>query len=426
MTKALTAADIRTMRPGPARIEVKDGGAQALYLCLQPSGHRSFVMRFRGRDDRPVKLTLGAFDPSGEAEGEPVIGAPLTLAAARRLCAELLRERARGKDVVADRKQAKAKTAETFGALARLFVAEHVVPNTRRGPETARMLAGLIDRWEDKPISEVTADDIYRITEECRRLGVPGMGRRNAGVSDARGRSMARTLSKLFSWLVQHRKVTTNPCLGAYVPPAPASRERVLTSDEIVKFWKACDAEPLVGGLLKILLLTGCRLREASGMARSELSSDGAVWTLPPSRTKNKRPHSTFLPPLARELIGSVLNTGGDLIWTTTGVSPVSGWNSVKRRLDARMEGVPAWRLHDLRRTCATGMAEIGIAPHIVEACLNHVSGAKAGVAGVYNRAAYSAEKKIALERWADHVIALVEGREATVVPLRRARRIRR
>jgi len=92
----------------------------------------------------------------------------------------------------------------------------------------------------------------------------------------------------------------------------------------------------------------------------------------------------------------------------------------VKRRLDAGMAGVPPWRLHDLRRSAATHMAEIGIAPHIVEAALNHISGAKAGVAGTYNRALYAAEKKSALERWAVHVEALVAGRSATVVPMRR------
>ena len=110
--------------------------------------------------------------------------------------------------------------------------------------------------------------------------------------------------------------------------------------------------------------------------------------------------------------------TTDDLVFTTTGTTPISGWAMIKRRLDAAMK-IPAWRLHDLRRTAATGMAEIGIAPHIVEAALNHISGAKAGVAGTYNRAAYAAEKKAALKRWASHVGGLVAGRKSKVVPLR-------
>jgi integrase len=108
------------------------------------------------------------------------------------------------------------------------------------------------------------------------------------------------------------------------------------------------------------------------------------------------------------------------LVFTTTGRSPVSGWSKIKRRLDEAMK-IPPWRLHDLRRTAATGMAEIGIAPHIVEAALNHVSGAKAGVAGTYNRAAYADEKRAALERWALHVQGLVSERPANVVKMRKA-----
>jgi integrase len=138
------------------------------------------------------------------------------------------------------------------------------------------------------------------------------------------------------------------------------------------------------------------------------------------ARTKNKRPHVVPLPPMARELIESVFDIGSDFVFTTTGASPVTGWTRIKRRLDARM-GCAPWRLHDLRRTCATGMAEIGIAPHIVEAVLNHVSGAKASVAGVYNRATYAAEKKAALERWSAHVasvVGLVEDR-GVVIPMR-------
>jgi integrase len=193
---------------------------------------------------------------------------------------------------------------------------------------------------------------------------------------------------------------------------------------EIVSFWKAADqmGEPF-GIVLKLLLLTGCRLREVAGMRRVELSDDG-TWNLPGARTKNKKPHIVPLPPLACELIAGTMSRG-DLIFSTTGVTPVSGWSKMKRRLDELMvrearRDIEPWRLHDLRRTAATGMAEIGVAPHIVEAVLNHISGAKASVAGMYNKAQYAAEKKAALERWAAHIEALISGRPAKVVPMRR------
>ena len=179
-------------------------------------------------------------------------------------------------------------------------------------------------------------------------------------------------------------------------------------------------AEPTFGPLLKLLLLTGCRLNEVAGMRRSEI--EGGVWTIPGARTKNKRTHVVPLAQPAAALIENL--KGSDFLVTTTGRTPVSGWSKIKVRLDKAMGDVPPWQLHDLRRTAATGMAELGIAPHIVEATLNHISGAKAGVAGTYNRAAYAEQKRDALERWADHVERLVSGKTAAKVVTLRGRKL--
>jgi integrase len=439
----LTVAAVKNYRPGKARREIRDGGAQGLYLVVQPSGARSWCLRFRRPDGAPAKLTLGTVDLSGrELEGKPEIGMPLSLPAARQLAAEVHRRRALGRDVIADQAAEKHRrriegedgAASTFGVLVRRFVSDHVQKKTRRPRETARLLGlrisegdgdpdvvagGLADRWADRPITEITSHDIYLVVDEAKRRGIPGLGRRNEGASDPRGRTMARTLSKMFSWLVQHRKIATNPCLGMYVPPAPAARDRVLTDAEIAKFWAAATQERAeFSAPLKLLLLTGCRLNEVAGMARSELSADGATWTIPGERTKNKRVHVVPLPLLASDLI-SIVESVSDLAFTTNGKTPVSGWSKIKKRLDRAML-VPPWRLHDLRRTAATGMAEIGIAPHIVEAALNHVSGAKAGVAGTYNRAEYAKEKKAALESWAAHVIGVASDKPVNVVNLPR------
>jgi integrase len=173
------------------------------------------------------------------------------------------------------------------------------------------------------------------------------------------------------------------------------------------------------GAALKLLLLTGARLNEVSDMTRAELNDDG-VWSISGARTKNKRPHIVPLPPLARDILEHVPRIEGTFVFTTNGRSPISGWSKIKERLDELMGDPPHWRLHDLRRTAATTMAEIGVMPHIVEAALNHISGAKASVAGVYNRAAYAPEKKAALERWAAHIEGITSGRPNTVVPLRR------
>jgi integrase len=178
--------------------------------------------------------------------------------------------------------------------------------------------------------------------------------------------------------------------------------------------------------------LTGQRRNEVAGMTRDELHDDG-TWHLPGGRTKNGRAHIVCLAPLARELIASVkAKPDSPLIFTTTGTTSVSGWSRTKARLDAAMLAIakkerganaviPAWRLHDLRRSAVTGMAELGIRPDVIEKVVNHVSGTRAGVAGTYNRSELLPERREALERWAAHVEGLVSGRPAKILPLRGA-----
>jgi integrase len=228
----------------------------------------------------------------------------------------------------------------------------------------------------------------------------------------------------VFFLALRQRKVAVNPCVGVWRPGAPPSRERVLTPTEIVWFWQGCEhiGWPF-GPLFKLLLLTGARLGEVTGMRTDELSNDGKVWTVPSTRTKNHLTHEVPLPSLAQELVAELPRVVGDhgLLFTTNGARPVSGFSRAKDLLDNAMaeaagSAATPWRLHDLRRTCATGMANLGVHPHVVGAALNHISGAKAGVAGTYNRAAYAKEKADALQRWAAHVEGLVSGGPANVV----------
>jgi integrase len=128
---------------------------------------------------------------------------------------------------------------------------------------------------------------------------------------------------------------------------------------------------------------------------------------LPPARTKNKREHDVPMSDPVRKLLKRRKGRGERDLVFGTGKGPFSGWSRAKEALDANVP-LPAWRLHDLRRTVATQMAENGVQPHIIEAVLNHVSGHKAGVAGIYNRATYAAEKREALELWAGHLQKIV------------------
>lgn len=362
-----------------------------------------------------------------------------------------------GRDVGAEHIEAKRNllTSDKFAGSAHDFIEQHAKRKTRRWHDTARLLGfapqgdgtlgvikgGLADRWREKPVAEIGDGVIFDLIEQTREKGVPGLAVNKKGPSEARARSMYSALSSMFRWLVDKRRVKINPCGAVSRPETPIKRERVLTDSEIAVFWDACDeiGEPF-RQLLRLLLLTGCRLNEVAGMRRTEFSEDGATWTIPSSRTKNRLPLVVTLSPLALDILKQVRSPpDSDFVFSTTGRTPVSGWSKMKKRLDAAMlaiarrnaqkadsdpkkVAIAPWRLHDVRRTVVTGMNNIGVMPHIVEACVNHVSGTKGGVAGVYNHAAYLDEKRAAWERWASHIASLVEGRlRSNIIVLRPA-----
>jgi hypothetical protein len=419
VTKRLTAAAVEKIKPTDKRQEIPDAGSDGLRLIIQPSGAKSWAMRFRRPDGTHAKLTLGPADLSGrEGTGTPVMGAPLTLREARWLAAEVTRKRAAGVDL---RKQA----GETFLEVAKDFITDH--KDRRTWADIARMLGldedlsaipgGLAERWRNKRIGEINSNDVHAVIAECIKTGVPGT-KAAPRESKNRGRKMGDALGALFKWAARHRRdaLQVNPVVGVYRPGPPAQRQRVLNAkseirqaDELRQFWKATGimGQPF-GPLFRLLLLTGCRLSEIAEMTHSELSDDLSMLHLPGSRTKNGRPHVVYLSPLAREVLQGVTPIEGcPYVFSTNGRTPVSGFSKAKARLDGLMT-VQDWRLHDLRSTAATGMAGLGVPPHIVEAALNHVSGAKAGVAGTYNVEAYMGERKEALERWAAHVEGIV------------------
>lgn len=429
--KTLTAAAVRNYQPGKARREIPDAGCSGLHLIVQPNGRKSWAMRFRRPDGRPAKLTLGPVDMSGkELEGERVVRQPLTLAAARRLAAEIQRQRGQGKDVAADRKSAIARqsSSSTFGAATREFIENHAKKKNRRWRETARLLGlrpdgelikdGISDRWSGRPISEITSHEIFDVADEVRRRGVPGLERRSAGLTDPMARRMHACLSRMFSWLIQNRKIERNPCAGLHRPEVSRARERVLSDDELRWFLTASgELGYPVGPLLKVLVLTGQRVGEVAKMMRSELGEDDGgrpIWTLLAARTKNKREHIVPLPPAVHEIVGEVrqVEGGPGYVFTTNGRAASAVGSKVKRHLDARMaelagRPVAPWRIHDLRRTMASGLQRLGVPLPVTEKVLGHAGGSFAGIVGVYQVHEYSEEKRDALEKWATHVAAL-------------------
>jgi integrase len=462
MAKALTEPTIRQYRPGIKRREIRDALAPNLYLVIQakPSRTMSWALRFRRPNGKAAKLTLGSVDLSDEPSDKPQIGGALSLGQARELAAQISRERKRGIDVIDDQKAKRLReataeadrNANSFGALVREFFIDY---RTKRGERPrhwradARLLGqdyplgcdpariepkvipgSLAEKWRDKPASSIDGHDIHTIVDEARKHGIPGLATRDKGTNENRGRKIYAALSVFFSWAMRRRKVTNDPTLGVWHPGAPPARERVLTADEIRWFWEACERVGApYGPLLRMLLLSGQRLGEVTGMQRTELNEDG-IWIIAGARTKNHREHMVPLPPLAQTIIERLprIESPSGLVFTVNG-KKLNGFSKAKQAIDsaivevARAErpsfSISPWTLHDLRRSAATGMADLGILPHVIEAVLNHVSGSKSGVAGIYNRATYAPEKKAALERWAVHLRGLVSDQPANIVPLR-------
>lgn len=449
MAKILTAASVSKLRPMKDLREIPDGQAVGLYLLIHPSNKKVWALRYRRpRDNRPAKLTLGTVfsaDDGSEPDVNPVIGGHLSLAGARRLVGELKHEIALGRDPGAAhiaKKRNTSTTHDAFGSAARDFILGYRIRKTGKQPRrmegTARMIGlqpmedgtlniipgSLTARWRDIPISEIDEDMIYRVIDEARVKGVPGLQRRNTGESEPRARSLHSVLSVLFGWLKLKRRIKVDPTATLDAPTAPKARDRVLSDDEIKKLWSTCDDEGFpFGPIIKLLLLTGCRLNEIAGMKWSELDKGLTTLSLLGERTKNNEKHSVAISQLSKSIFEGIDRIPGcDLIFTTNGERPVSGWSKLKRRIDATMN-IPDWRLHDLRRTAASGMQRIGVRVEVIERALNHISGSYSGVAGTYQRDPMVDDTRAALKKWADYIEDIIAGRKVgKVVPLRRGK----
>jgi integrase len=209
------------------------------------------------------------------------------------------------------------------------------------------------------------------------------------------------TLSAFFSWLIREGLIDVNPVAGTGKANEGPSRDRVLTQMELAEIWRA--ATGTFGDIIRLLLLTGQRRNEIGFLRWSEIDFARGMIVFPAERTKNKLKHEL---PLTHQALAILQERQRQSDY----VFREFNWYRGKLALDAGLKGVASWRIHDLRRTAATGMAELGVQPHIIEAVLNHVSGHKGGVAGIYNRAKYSGEMRDALQRWADHLDKITKG----------------
>jgi len=399
----LTARSVENWKPAPKkRQEIPDGLVTGLYLVVTERGAKSWALRYR-HAGKPRKLTLGQYPA-------------LPLADVRELARQALIRVAKGEDPAADKAVAAAaakaeKEAEAiaikdkFINVADLFRHRYMEPKNRSASESSRILAKVVvPVWGERSIHEISRRDVIELLDSIVDRGSPIMANR-----------VLALVRKLFNWAIERGIIEASPVAGIKAPGKEESRDRVLTDGELAEVLAAADKMGWpFGAVVKLLVLTGQRRDEVSTMKWSDVDFGRSLWTIPAAIAKNNRIHEVPLTPAAVTVL-SAAPRGSDLVFSTTGRTPVSGFSRAKEKIDAlvtenRGEPLPDWRLHDLRRTAASGMARLGVPPHVVEKLLNHSSGTIKGVAAVYNRHQYQDECRQAAELWARHVGGLFSG----------------
>jgi integrase len=384
----LTDIEIRKTKPVDGRqIELWDGKIKGFGLRISPKGTKSFVLLYRA-DGRLRRLTLGRYPT-------------LKLVEARRLADEALRSVRFGKDPVAEKKAAR-KGVENFNfdAIAVFFVENYAKRKTRSWAETERILKKeFIARWGKRDIRTIKRSDVNAVLDSLMKDGKHIMANRALAA-----------VRRLFNWAVERGYLKEAPTSNIKAPARERSRDRVLSDGELQSIWASADEISYpYGEIVKLLVLTGQRLGEVRGMRWDEIDFKERVWSISSERTKAGRAHEVPLVNQAMEIVRNLPRLHEELLFPARkhGTSnPVSGMSKWKAHLD-HISGVTDWRIHDLRRTVATGMARSGVPPHVVERILNHRTGTFRGVAGVYNRFGYLPEMRGALELWAVHVMQL-------------------
>jgi integrase len=397
--------------PGRKDILLFDADLKGFGVRVTAGGRRIWLQQYR----------VGA-----KVRRHPIGDWPNVTAAAARKKAEQLRGKTRGgADPVAERRTARAA----------VLAAEAEV--RARKAVDALTVDVLISDWQRLHLAERSRSYRQEAPRRLRaglasRLTTPAAGLDRAAAVEAldavkatqgpvaanRVRAYARAC---FGWAVKRGTILASPFASVPAPAQETSRDRVLSDAELGRLWRASDrlGEPW-RGIVRTLMLTGQRRGEVAGMSWRELTPDLSTWTVPAERSKNGRAHDVPLAPAVRDMLRARPRLAGChlVFWSgrkpRSGVAeatPPSGFGLAKRRLDELLSEppLPAWTLHDIRRSLATGLQRAGVRLEVTEAVLNHVSGSRSGIVGVYQRHAWTAEKRAALDGWAEHILRIAE-----------------
>jgi integrase len=365
-------------------------------LRLRIGGGARWIFQYRiGAKNR--RMTLGSVS---------AVSAPR----AREIASELHAKVRLGQDPAGGKAEERVRASETLGATLEAYLAYQ---RTRLRPRSLVEVERHL-RKHCRPLHGLRLDKIDRRAVAAR---ITALAASSGAVASNR---TAAALGAFFSWAIREGLASSNPAAGLNRQPE-RSRARVLNDNELKAIWAATADASDYSAVVRLLMLTGQRAAEIAGLRWSEIAGDQVV--LPPERVKNNRQHIVPITDAMRAILdGRPRRPGRDLIFGRRWDAPLRGWGVLKAALDQRIGAAATpWVHHDLRRSCATRLAELDVAPHVIEALLNHVSGHKAGVAGIYNRSTLEPQKRHALTAWHERLLAIVEDRPASdkVVSLR-------
>lgn len=435
---SITKRTVDAVKPAPKDQFIWDDVISGFGLKVTPAGGKTYVYQYRiarpGLADRtpPRRYTIGKhgnLTPDEARMRAKELAAYVERGVDPRQ-QDLDHHAARDEAERHAREKARIEGDLVFRNVASLWL-DHYENEKSRRPSSVRMAKLVVNRYLMPALAELPIPHIGRTHIQPIVDAIPShrKGMRRAVFAYA---------SVLFGWVAKRGDIATNPLTQMVKPAAPKSRDRVLTDIELAEVWNASvTIGAPFGPFFRLLILTGQRRSEVSGMGWGELDRTASTWTIPADRSKNAVAQivplsATAVAELDRvakkakgeEMTSEVVNwskTG--FVFTTTGKTPISGLTKAKIALDAaitkarggdegedaaELKQMLAWRIHDLRRTLATGFQRLGVRFEVTEAVLNHVSGAKGGIAGIYQRHDWKEEKRAALDTWARHVENLI------------------
>jgi integrase len=394
----LTDQQLKRMPKPTSRVEIADGIVKSLYLIVQPSGVKSWAVRYRA-DGHQRRATLGHYPSLGLADARDAARKELeTHDRAAEQSARAQRQ--------TDHDASSPPTPDTpvVNSVSRLWDEYSDKFLTTKQPGTAARYRREFDKnilpvWGSRAVAKISKADVKTIVNDAEARG-----------PEARNNILV-ALKSFFGWCADADQdyVEASPVF-TFTIRQQDSRDRTLKDAEVSVFWKGCDKlGPIFGPMFQVLLLTGARRDEVAGMQWSEIN--GNVWTIPGERTKNSQPFDVYLTKKALAVLATMPRMDGSpFVFTISGETYSTGYSKAKAALD-KLAPLPAYTLHDLRRTFATGCATLGVDALVVDKCLNHQPKNLKGVARIYNRYAYAKEKEAAWKLWSNHVASLAKGR---------------